>query len=62
MRRGVRPPHGNFSGFSLNIAGPDAVSGCVSGATLTFRIDGRPAIETKVNNGDDHGSLDLSLP
>ena len=53
---------GNFSGFSLNIAGPDAVSGCVSGATLTFRIDGRPAIDTKVNNGDDRGSLDLSLP
>jgi pimeloyl-ACP methyl ester carboxylesterase len=53
---------GNFSGFSLIIAGPDAVPGCAPDATLTFRIDGRPAVETKTNDGDDRGPLDLSLP
>ena len=53
---------GNFSGFSMIIAGPATVPGCAPGATLTFRIDGRPAVETAVNDADERGSLDLSLP
>jgi pimeloyl-ACP methyl ester carboxylesterase len=53
---------GNFSGFTLIIAGPETVPACAPGATLTFRINGKPAVETKINDGDDRGSLDLSLP
>jgi pimeloyl-ACP methyl ester carboxylesterase len=52
---------GSFSGFSLGVVGPDSVAGCEAGATLTFRIDGKRAAETAVNDPDSERSLDLSL-
>jgi hypothetical protein len=52
---------GNFSGFILNVAGPASVPGCARGATLTFRIDGRPALETAVNRPGAQPTLDLTL-
>jgi hypothetical protein len=52
---------GSFSGYSLAVAGPDAVPGCTSGATLSFRIDGRPAAQTAPNDVGGPGSpLDLT--
>ncbi len=53
---------GNFSGYILDVSGPDSITGCTRGAALTFRIDGRRATETNVNDPDHSGSLDLSLP
>jgi pimeloyl-ACP methyl ester carboxylesterase len=53
---------GSFSGYILNVAGSDSVAGCARGATLTFRIDGRHALETAVNAPGGSGSLDLTLP
>ncbi len=41
---------GNFSGYILDVVGPDSMAGCDDSATLTFSIDGQPAIETGVNN------------
>ncbi|MBA2327144.1 MAG: hypothetical protein H0V95_10945 [Actinobacteria bacterium] len=51
---------GSFSGFSLGVVGPGSVAGCEAGATLTFRIDGKPAAETAVNEPGGERSLDLS--
>lgn len=52
---------GNFSGYILDVVGPDSVAGCHRGATLTFRVDGRPAAETSINDLRPHqGSLDLT--
>ena len=53
---------GNYSGYSLDVVGPDSVAGCKLGATLTFRINGRPAVDTTVNQTPARGSFDLSLP
>jgi hypothetical protein len=53
---------GSFSGFSLGVVGPDAVPGCTRGATLTFRVDGRPALDTAVNEPGSSPSLDLTVP
>ncbi len=53
---------GNFSGYILAVVGPDSVAGCERGATLTFRIDGRPAPDTSVNEPARGASLDLTLP
>ncbi len=55
---------GNFAGYILAVVGPDSVAGCEPDATLTFRVDGRRAVNTAVNklrrgNG---GRLDLILP
>jgi len=55
---------GSFGGFTLAIAGPDSIPGCAEGATLTFRIDGRPAAETAVHSlgrAQDNHQLDLTL-
>jgi hypothetical protein len=41
---------GDFTGFSLSVVGPDSVAGCARGATVTFRVDGRPAATTAVND------------
>jgi hypothetical protein len=53
---------GSFTGFSLNVAGPEAIPGCTRGGTITFRVNGRPALDTAVNEPDAAGQLDLTLP
>jgi hypothetical protein len=51
----------NFTGFSIDVVGPDSVPGCTVGATITFRVDGRLAVETAVNEPGHGNSLNLSL-
>jgi hypothetical protein len=53
---------GSFSGFSLDVVGPDSVPGCTRGATLTLRVNGRPALDTAVNDPQRSGRLDLTVP
>ncbi len=53
---------GSYSGFSLDVVGPDAIPGCAGGATLTFRVNGRPALDTAVNRPGTSGTLDLTVP
>jgi pimeloyl-ACP methyl ester carboxylesterase len=53
---------GSYSGFSLDVVGPDAVPACSRGATITFRVDGRPTVDTAVNEPARSGSLDLTVP
>jgi hypothetical protein len=53
---------GSFSGFSLDVVGPDSIPGCVRGATITFRVDGRPAPDTAVNQPGESTRLDLTVP
>jgi hypothetical protein len=36
--------------YTLAVAGPDAIPACAKDATITFRLDGKPAIETAVND------------
>ena len=54
----------DFTGYILAVVGPDSIAGCTRGATLTFRIDGRPAAATSVVNTPpgQRDSLDLTLP
>jgi hypothetical protein len=55
---------GSFTGYILAVVGPDSVAGCERGATLTFRIDGQPAVETSVNDLERENSrqaFDLTL-
>jgi hypothetical protein len=40
----------DWAGFIMSVAGPDTVPACAAGATLSFRIDGRPAAETIPNS------------
>jgi pimeloyl-ACP methyl ester carboxylesterase len=52
---------GSFSGYSLAVAGPDAVPGCAAGADVSFRVDGRRAAQTATNEpGGSRSSLDLT--
>ena len=51
---------GNFAGFSMDVVGPESIPGCERGGALTFRINGRPAAETAVNESG-RDSLDLTL-
>jgi hypothetical protein len=51
---------GSFSGFSLDVVGPDVVPGCTRGGTLTFRVNGRPVPETAVNEPGRHPMLHLT--
>jgi dienelactone hydrolase len=53
---------GSFSGFSLDVVGPDSVPGCARGEKITFRVDGRPALGSAVNERGRSGSLDLTVP
>jgi hypothetical protein len=53
---------GSFSGFTLDIVGPDSIPGCARGATITFRVNGRRAPETAVNEPGRSGKLDLTVP
>jgi hypothetical protein len=52
---------GNFSGYTMAVVGPDSVAGCLRDATLTFRLDGRRAIGTAVNEPGGGTDLDLTL-
>ena len=52
---------GNFTGFSIDVVGPDSIPGCTVAATITFRVDGHNANETAVNQSGQGASLDLSL-
>jgi pimeloyl-ACP methyl ester carboxylesterase len=52
---------GSFSGYTLTVVGPDSVPGCEPGAALNFRLDGRPAANTAVNERGGESSLDLTL-
>jgi hypothetical protein len=52
---------GSFSGYSIAVAGPEAVRGCRRGAEVSFRVDGRRAAQTATNDVDGSGSsLDLT--
>ena len=51
----------DFTGFSIDVVGPDSIPGCTIGATITFRVDGRDAVETAVNLPGQDSSLNLSL-
>jgi hypothetical protein len=53
---------GSFSGFSLSVVGPDSIPGCAAGATITFRVNGRPALDTAVNEAGRASRLDLTVP
>jgi hypothetical protein len=53
---------GSFTGFSLNVVGPDAIPGCTRGGTITFRVNGRRALDTATNEPGTAGPLDLTLP
>ncbi|TML93230.1 MAG: hypothetical protein E6G06_03235 [Actinobacteria bacterium] len=54
----------SFTGYVLSVVGPDSIAGCTRGATLAFRIDGRPAAATTVVNTPpgQREALDLTLP
>jgi hypothetical protein len=36
--------------YTLAVVGPDSVPGCHAGAQISFRLDGRPATQTAVND------------
>jgi hypothetical protein len=51
----------SFTGYILNVVGPDAVPGCTAGEPITFRVGGEPTVETSVNSPDHSGTLDLTV-
>ncbi|HEY4397829.1 MAG TPA: hypothetical protein VGO28_09165 [Acidimicrobiia bacterium] len=51
-----------FVGFSIDVVGPDSIPGCATGATITFRVNGRDAHETAVNQLGQGSSLNLTPP
>lgn len=54
---------GSFSGYVLAVAAP-ATGGCAAGGTIAFRVDGRPAEETAVNDPQaprQGGAFDLTV-
>jgi hypothetical protein len=53
---------GSFTGFSLTVVGPDAIPGCKDGATIRFRVNGRRAPETALNEPGTAAQLDLTAP
>jgi pimeloyl-ACP methyl ester carboxylesterase len=52
---------GSFSGFVVAVVGPETIPGCDRGATLTFRVNGRPARETVPNIPGRRDLLDLTV-
>jgi hypothetical protein len=53
---------GSYSGFSLDVVGPDAVPACARGSTITLLVNGHPALDTAVNEPGHSGPLDLTVP
>lgn len=55
----------DFEGYyTLIVAGPESVAGCVQGGTLTFRLNGETAAETALNDlrrGSAGHELDLTV-
>jgi len=45
----VRKFDTSFTGYTMTVVGPDSHPGCARNATITFRIDGKPARETYRN-------------
>jgi hypothetical protein len=64
MRCGVASVRrtGSYAGFSLNVVGPDAIPACEHGATITFQVNGHPALDTAINEPGQSGQLDLTVP
>jgi pimeloyl-ACP methyl ester carboxylesterase len=52
---------GSFSGFVVAVVGPETIPGCDRGAMLTFRVDGRPALESAPNVPGRRDLLDLTV-
>jgi hypothetical protein len=62
LRYGRNDDEGRF--YTLIVAGPEAIPGCAEGATLTFRLDGEPAVETAINDlgrGSEGHELNLTV-
>ena len=53
--------NGDFTGFTLTVVGPDSVPGCQLHAPISFRVDGRPTVQTLDNDGSVHRSFDLTV-
>jgi hypothetical protein len=54
---------GNFTGYSLDVVGPDSIAGCTRGATIDFRVDGHPVAATAVNTPPGRrDALNFTLP
>lgn len=55
----------DFEGYyTLVVAGPESIPGCAEGARLTFRINGKPAAETALNDlgrGSEGHELNLTV-
>jgi hypothetical protein len=41
---------GDFTGYILDVVGPDSISTCTRGAPIAFRVNGRPASPTNITN------------
>jgi hypothetical protein len=58
----LRPGDVSEGLYTLVVAGPDSIAGCAANATLTFRLDAKPAAETAVNDlGSGSGGHELDL-
>lgn len=60
----LRPVQQSEGYYTLIVAGPDAVPGCDRDATLSFRLNGHPVVETATNDlasGAGGHELDLTL-
>jgi hypothetical protein len=53
----------DFAGYILAVVGPDSIAGCTRSAPLTFRINGRDAVQTSATNTPpgQNAELDLTL-
>jgi hypothetical protein len=47
--------------YTLTVAGPDSLPGCVDGGTITFRVDGESTGETATNSPELSTHFDLTL-
>jgi hypothetical protein len=52
---------GSFAGYLLAVAGPESIAECGRGAMLTFRVNGRRAVETTLNEPGRRDLFDLTL-
>jgi hypothetical protein len=50
-----------FVGFSMDVVGPDAITGCELGEAIRFEVDGRVAVETAVNTPGEDPTVNLTL-
>jgi hypothetical protein len=54
---------GSFLGYIVDVVGPESIPGCARDATISFRVNGRPAIETATNGSrESRGLTDLTVP